>query len=68
MHLGLASSFHKTQQSVQTLSAVREGLMASQKALKVKRDGLLSPDRVLLVAAEKYALHVPVKEQVSVFQ
>jgi hypothetical protein len=68
VHLWLASVFYNIQQSVQTLETIRVELMESQKGLKVKRDALLSPERVLMVAAEKYALHVPVKEQINLFQ
>jgi len=65
VHLWLASSFNTLQKSVQADEIVRYELMENQISLKAKRDQMLLPERVRVIAAEKLALHVPEKEQVT---
>jgi hypothetical protein len=65
MNLWLASSFNNFEQSVQALELVHQEHMDSQNNLRTKRDQLLSPERVRVFAAEKFALHAPKKEQVN---
>ena len=65
VHLWLASSFNTLQKAVQAGETVRHELMENQNSLRAKRDQMLLPERVRVIAAEKLALHVPAKEQVT---
>ena len=65
VHLWLAASFNNLHTSVQMGEIVQHGLMESQSSLKAKRDQMLLPERVRVIAAEKLALHVPDKEQMT---
>jgi hypothetical protein len=65
VHLCLAASFNNFQQSIQVGENIRHELLENQSNLRVKRDQMLIPERVRLMAAEKLALHVPEKEQVT---
>lgn len=67
VNLWLASSFNNLEKSVQVVENLRYELMESQNNLRAKRDQLLSPERVRIIAAQKLSLHVPGKEQVRVF-
>ena len=68
LHLWLASSFNNIHESVQRGESIRRELMESQVKLSAKREQMLVPERVRVVAAEKLALHVPEKEQVTLFK
>jgi hypothetical protein len=63
----LASSFKNLEVSVQAVENARHELMDKQIKLRAQRAHLFSPEQVRLIAAEKYALHVPEKEQVKLF-
>jgi hypothetical protein len=65
VHLWLASSFNNLHTTVQMGEIVQHRLMESQSSLKTKRDQMLLPERVRVIAAEKLALHVPEKEQMT---
>jgi len=65
VHLWLASSFNTLQKAVRADETVRHELMENQISLRAKRDQMLLPERVRVIAAEKLALHVPEKEQVT---
>ena len=67
INLWLASSLNNLEKSVQVVENVRHELIDCQINLRAKRDQLLSPERVRILAAQKLALHVPGKEQVNVF-
>jgi hypothetical protein len=63
----LASSFNSLEVSVQAVENVRHELMDKQINLRAQRAQLFSPQQVQMIAAEKYSLHVPGKEQVKFF-
>jgi hypothetical protein len=67
VNMWLASSCNQLAQSLQAVENVRYELLESQSKLTAKRAQLLSPERVLIIAAEKLSLHVPEKEQVMFF-
>ena len=68
LHLWLAASFDSLQKSVQVGENIRYERMESQADLKIKWDQMLLPERVQVIAAEKLALHVPEKEQVTLIR
>lgn len=65
VHLWLASTFNNFQESVQMGDNIRHELMENQASLMDKRDQMLLPERMRVMAAEKLALHVPDKEQIT---
>lgn len=65
LHLWLAASFDTLEESVQVGENIRNELMGNQASLTTKREQMLSPERVRGIAAEKLALYVPEKEQVT---
>jgi hypothetical protein len=68
LHLWLASAFINLQKTVQAGEIVRYELMEHQMSLRAKRDQMLLPERVRVIAAEKLALHVPEKEQMTLIK
>lgn len=65
LHLWLATFFDTLQKSVQEGENLRLERMENQAGLKLKWDQMLLPERVQVIAAEKLALHVPEKEQIT---
>ena len=65
LHLWLATVFDTLQKSVQEGENLRLERMENQAGLKLKWDQMLLPERVQVIAAEKLALHVPEKEQIT---
>jgi hypothetical protein len=65
VHLWLASTFNNFQASVQMCDNIPQELMENQAGLMAKRDQMLLPERMRVIAAEKLALHVPDKEQIT---
>ena len=67
LNLWLVSRCAGFDYSLQVAGKVRQQLISEQVSLKIKKQQVSSPERVLLVAAERLALHVPEKEQVKHF-
>jgi uncharacterized protein (DUF58 family) len=63
----LAASFRNLEVSVQAVENARHELMDKQIRLRAQRAQLFSPEQIQLIAAEKFALHIPEKEQVKLF-
>ena len=66
-NLWLASSFRNLDTSVKEVEGVRHELMDKQIRLRAQRAQLFSPEQIHMIAAEKFSLHVPEKEQVKIF-
>lgn len=66
-NLWLAASYRNFEQAAQAVKKVHHELIESQTNLKAKRDQLLSPERVRVIASEKLSLYVPQKEQIVIF-
>ena len=63
----LASSFNNLDVSVKAVESARHELMDKQIRLRAQRAQLFSPEQIHLIAAEKFSLHVPEKDQVKLF-
>ena len=63
----LAASFRNLEVSAQAVENARHELMDKQIKLRAQRAQLFSPEQIRLIAAEKFALHIPEKDQVKLF-
>ena len=68
VHLWQAATLAHLEQSTVAAANIRNEHMERQIGLQSKRAQLLSPERVLVLAAEKLSLHVPEQEQVKLVQ
>jgi len=66
-NLWLAASFNTLDAYVKQVEQAREELMDKQIKLRVQRAQLYSPEHVQLMAAEKFSLRIPDKDQVKLF-
>ena len=67
VNLWLASSFSTLDASVKEIENARHELMDKQIKLRAQRAQLYSPEHIRLMAAEKFSLRVPEKDQVKLF-
>jgi hypothetical protein len=66
-NLWLASSVKNLEQSVQVFGNVHHELLDTQIKLRAKKDQMLAPERVRVIASQKLSLYVPQKDQVLTF-
>ena len=67
VNLWLASSFHNLDASVKEVQSAQHELMDKQIKLRAQRAQLFSPEQIQMIAAEKFSLRVPEKEQIKLF-
>ena len=67
VNLWLASSFHNLDASVKEVESARHELMDKQIRLRAQKAQLFSPEQIQMIAAERFSLHVPEKDQVKIF-
>ncbi len=67
MNLWLASSLRNLDVSVKEVENLRLELMDKQIKLRAQRAQLFSPEQIQAIAAQKFSLHVPEKDQVKLF-
>ncbi len=67
MNLWFAWSYNHLAATSREVDSTYRVLMDKQIKLRAERAQLFSPEQVQLIAAEKFALHVPGKEQIKFF-
>ena len=67
VNLWLASSFHNLDASVKEVESARHELMDKQIRLRAQKAQLFSPEQIQMIAAERFSLQVPEKDQVKIF-
>jgi hypothetical protein len=67
VNLWLGASFRNLESSVREVENARLELMDKQIKLRAQRAQLYSPEHIQLMAAEKFSLRVPDKDQVKLF-